>query len=104
MRFVGEPAVDDGGPRREFLTLSLRALRDSPLLIGNIDQKVFNYSTQANVNRAFFQAGKLVAISLLQGGPSPSYLSKATAHYLIHGMEGLTVSIDEVPFSQIKEK
>lgn len=54
LRFVGEPAVDDGGPCREFLTLAIRALTDSPLLIGNFNQKVFSYSTQAIVNRTFF--------------------------------------------------
>lgn len=34
VRFSGEPAIDEGGPSREFMTLCTRALKNSKLFEG----------------------------------------------------------------------
>ena len=46
--FIGEPAVDDGGPRREFFVLLMGAVANSgSLLHGSPDCRVLRHNTSA---------------------------------------------------------
>lgn len=48
VRFVGEPAVDGGGPRREFFMLLMNAIANSgSLLQGPPNRRVLRHSTSA---------------------------------------------------------
>ena len=63
--FVGEEAVDDGGPRREFFTQALQEMaKDGNILQGPENSRFFVHNVQALASRKFFCAGILVAVSL----------------------------------------
>ena len=71
--FEGEPAIDGGGPKREFLTILLRELLSlSPCIRlfegrGNIFLPMHN--ADALRSNLFKVAGRMVASSVIQGGP-----------------------------------
>ncbi|XP_014675080.1 PREDICTED: uncharacterized protein LOC106815163 [Priapulus caudatus] len=77
VEFIGETAVDDGGPRREFFSEILAV----------IDRTMFREgkplpSTIALNNGNFLLAGKLMVMSIVQGGPAPAYLHPTIYAYL----------------------
>ena len=48
VRFVAEPAVDEGGPRREFFMLLMNAIANSSsLLQGSPNRRVLRHNTSA---------------------------------------------------------
>ena len=48
VRFLGEPGIDDGGPRREFFMLLLGAIaNNSSLLYGPPNRRVLRHNTTA---------------------------------------------------------
>ena len=70
IQFVGEPAVDEGGPRREFITLLHRYMHDSSMFAGLDSKKCFSYNFTALKDWDFSRYGKVIAWSILQGCPS----------------------------------
>ena len=68
--FVGEEAVDDGGPRREFFSLALQEMTaDGTIFQGPQHSRFFMHNVQGLTSKKFFYAGMLVAVSLANGGP-----------------------------------
>ena len=83
---MGEEAVDDGGPRREFLTLVLQEMAaDGNIFQGLPHSRFLLHNVQALAARKFFLAGMLVAVSLANGGPGLACLSEALYNYLCFG-------------------
>ncbi len=52
---------------------------------------------------AYFIAGRAIAMSLVHGGAAPRFLSPLLYEALLFGPERVTVSIDDVPDSTLKE-
>ena len=110
--FEDEPAIDGGGPKREYFTLLLASL-----LSPNISVRLFEGQSgrilpihNADALRAhlFKVAGKVVASSIVNGCPGFPYFSPAayTYTYLVTNSieEVLEVfSVDDVPDIQILE-
>lgn len=44
-----------------------------------------------------------MAMSLIQGGPSPNFLTPSIAWYFANGLEGLNPSVKELPHDDMKE-
>ena len=64
--FIGEPSVDDGGPRREFLQLLMRdAFATSGLFAGWPQHIVPLHNVQAVANNMFYVTGKMMAACLV---------------------------------------
>ena len=85
--FIGEPAVDEGGPRREFFSLVLAKIAcDKSIFHGSDDSRTFVRNVQGLQNRLFYMAGMLVAISLANGGPGFPCLSQTIYSYICHGL------------------
>ena len=129
VRFLGEPAVDEGGPRREFFMLLMGAIaNNSSLLDGPPNHRVLRHNTSAfqvivtqkNMNadmhmhehahmythkntcahqelkreNSFFPCmhcsqdemymyiGRMVALSILHGGPGPVFFAPVVIDYL----------------------
>ncbi|XP_067027006.1 uncharacterized protein [Acropora muricata] len=80
--YVGEPAVDDGGPKREFFTEIFGHIRRTLFS----DDGVPKADMRALANDEFKAVGELMACSLIQGGPAPCFLSVNVYDYLIDGM------------------
>ena len=90
--FVGEPAENEGGPKREFLCLALSAaIGDLTLFSGPARNRVILHSTAACIQQHFLYVGKLISMSLCQGGPGPACLASWCYNYLCFGIEGTTV-------------
>ena len=104
--FVGEEAVDDGGPSRKFFHLALSEIaNDSTLFQGPMHSRSFLHNGQALLERKYFYAGQLVAVSLGNEGPGLTCLSEAAYSYLCHGLPlKVTPKIDELSDSELIEK
>lgn len=103
--FVGEQAVDEGGPNREFYTLALQKMSEHcSILQGPQHSRFFVHNVQALANRKFFYAGLLVAISLANGGPSLNCLAEAVYEYFCYGLQcKITPDITLIPDIDIQE-
>lgn len=96
--FIGEPAVDAGGPLREYFHRLLRDLsQDNSLLCGPQNSRVPRHSVVELEKRSFFHVGVILALSLLHGGPAPQFFSSAVADYITVGIEGVKCTLDDVP-------
>eukprot|EP00794_Sanderia_malayensis_P013170 gene13169-14520_t len=75
--FIGEPAIDDGGPKREFFADMMEIMKRKLFCNG---KPVI--STMAISNEEFIMAGQLMAMSIVQGGPAPSFMHMSLYHYM----------------------
>ena len=102
VQFVGEPAVDQGGPKREFFTLINREAT-THLLSGN--SGIFRHNVLALNDKEFFKFGQLTALGLLQGSSGPRCFTQSVSDYIIYGnTDSLSPSIKEIPVDKVKDK
>ena len=103
--FIGESAVDDGGPRREFFQLLLQeAFSKSGLFVGWPDHVIPIHHVEAVATNKFYIVGKMVATCLVQGGQPPVCLAGAVADYLIYEEVQSDHCIADIPDSGIRQK
>ncbi|XP_038131559.1 uncharacterized protein LOC119776962 [Cyprinodon tularosa] len=79
---VYEEGIDTGGPRREFLSLLMKCLKDRPIFDGPEGHRFLVYNANAVREDEYFLAGKMIAVSVVHGGPGPHFLSEDLVHYL----------------------
>ena len=83
--FEGEPAIDGGGPKREFFTIILRALMSSSatprLFEGRNDIFLPMHNSDALRSNLYKVAGRIVAASIIHGGPGFPHFPKAIFAY-----------------------
>ena len=72
VNFSGEEGVDSSGPKKEYLRLLMKEIKN----LGIFEGKWFSHDLQLLGDRKYELGGKLVAWSILQGGPGPQLLSK----------------------------
>ena len=83
--FMGESAVDDGGPRREFFQLLLKdAFTSSGLFIGWPPHTIPLHHVEAVATNKFYIVGKMMSTCLVQGGQPPVCFADGIADYLIY--------------------
>lgn len=105
IEFIGESAIDDGGPRREYFRLGMHELRqNSALFQGALDKRVPVHNLHLLNSKEYREVGRFFAMSILQGGPAPQFLSPTVAHYLLHGDEGLQPEIADIPDCEVRAK
>ena len=105
VEFVGESAIDDGGPRREYFCLGMHELRQSNAIFqGPLDKCVPVHNVHLLNNKEYQDMGKFFAMSILQGGTAPQILSPTVVHYLLHGEEGLQPDVSDIPDSETRAK
>ncbi|KAL4006074.1 hypothetical protein ACER0C_005787 [Sarotherodon galilaeus] len=78
-----EDGMDNGGPKREFLTLLMKCLRSRRIFDGPEDSKFLTFDSAAAREDEYFLAGRMIATSLVHGGPGPAFLSKTLYQHLI---------------------
>ncbi|XP_062499230.1 uncharacterized protein LOC134176580 [Corticium candelabrum] len=87
VRFEGEPAVDGGGPRREFFSLLLQKMLSPTsqyrLLEGRPGRYLPMHNLDALVGGLFKVYGQIIAASALQGGPGFPCLAPPIYSYLV---------------------
>lgn len=102
--FLGEPAVDEGGPRREFLRLLMKAVSEqSSLLVGLPTRKVLLHNALAMSKGHYRCMGEMIVMSLIQGGPGPACFSPTVIDYVLGGIARVRPSIDDIPDCHIQE-
>ena len=71
--FEGEPAIDGGGPKREFFTIQLRELLSPSASVRLFEgrENIFlpMHNTDALCSNLFKVARRMIASSIMQGGP-----------------------------------
>ena len=80
--FVGEPAVDDGGPLREFLRLLMGVIgANNSLFEGEPLLRVPACNMAGLLNSVYHRIGEMISVSLIHGGPAPTFLAPCVVDY-----------------------
>ena len=98
VNFSGEDAVDGGGPKREFFRLLMRSVKEMGILEGHW----FSHDISLLKDNKYALAGKLIAWSLLQGGPGPICLSDEGHNLLCEKPYSSDAAIKDVSDEQPK--
>ena len=105
VQFVGEPAVDEGGPRHEFVIIVHRSMHDSCLFYGIDGLKCFTHNFVALKARDFELYGKFCVWTILQGCTSPNFFAPPVVDYILYGtLEKVSFDVEYIPDRQIRDK
>ena len=88
VRFLGEPAVDEGGPRREFFRLLYNAMGQSSAMFQMLPNGrgiTLNHNIPSLAAGRYATCGTIPALGLLYGTEAPNCFSNATADFLVYG-------------------
>lgn len=102
VRFVGEPGQDEGDLQREFLCLLLGAVATCGLFEGDPTKLVPVHNIGFLPD--FYLAGKMIAFSILRGGPAPHFLALPVAEFLLFGITRSVPIIDQIPDKDVQRK
>ncbi|XP_076616603.1 G2/M phase-specific E3 ubiquitin-protein ligase-like [Chaetodon auriga] len=95
-----EEGLDTGGPTREFLTLLINRLRHRPIFDGPLQSRYLVYNATAVREAEYFLAGKMIAVSIVHGGPAPHFLSKDFVNHIV-GKPGFSATVDDITDEEI---
>ena len=102
--FVGEPAVDEGGPRHELFHLMIQsAAYTSGLFAGLPGHLTPIHSVEALSSNKFYVVGKMLATGLVQGGQPPVCFAKPVADFLAFESVKSVVDLEDIPECDIIE-
>ena len=100
--FVGEPAVDEGGPLREFFhLLTAEIAKMNMLFCGDGDKRVPRHCMMELENGTYYLVGKVIALSIMHGGPAPEFFARSVFEYIAYG--STRASPVDVPDKAIQE-
>lgn len=71
---TSEGAIDEGGPTRELFRLVINFIKDSQMFTGSHKKHISLNATALN-NKHYYEAGRIIALSLVHGGPAPHFFS-----------------------------
>lgn len=103
IRFVGEEAVDDGGPRREFFHLLMHEIFKSSFFAGFPSNVVPVHNIKAVSNNTYYIVGKMISTCIIQGGEVPACFAKAVADYLVLDRVVSPVCLDDIHDYEIRD-
>ena len=106
INFIGEEAADEGGPKREFFRLLMSTLSEHSGILEGAEgsKKTITMNPVLLASNTYFQAGRMVAASLQQGGPGIRCLSPAVFWYMVEQPEMSAPSVDEIADSEVQNK
>uniref|UniRef100_A0AAV2MFZ4 HECT domain-containing protein n=1 Tax=Knipowitschia caucasica TaxID=637954 RepID=A0AAV2MFZ4_KNICA len=90
-----EEGIDTGGPKREFLSLLMKELYRRPIFDGPAESRYLVYNSTAIKVDEYYLAGKMIAMSIVHGGPGPNFLSKDLVNF-ISGKSSFASSIGDI--------
>ncbi|CAH0556962.1 unnamed protein product [Brassicogethes aeneus] len=99
---VSEGAVDVGGPTREMLRLSMNYIKNCSLFFGE-NKKYLRLDLELLENRHYFEAGRLICLSLLHGGPALHFFSENLFLILTTGISDTAPNLNDIEY-HLKEK
>ena len=103
--FSGEPAVDNGGPLREFFNLLILDIsKNNSVFCGPRDSRCIMHNMIELDKKTYYYIGMSIALSLIYGGPAPHFFSPTIAKYIAFGSSASSASFLDIPDTSIKEK
>lgn len=54
--------------------------------------------------QTYRHVGQMMAVSLIHGGPAPTFLAPSVISYIIKGIQGAEPDIQEVPNTHVRKK
>ncbi|XP_059675684.1 G2/M phase-specific E3 ubiquitin-protein ligase [Gavia stellata] len=81
--------------KHRFFQLLMLHLQNSSLFEGS-SAKNLSLDFQAVKENLYFEAGKMIAVSLVHGGPSPGFFSKTLYNCLVYGPENVKPALEDV--------
>ncbi|XP_074959371.1 G2/M phase-specific E3 ubiquitin-protein ligase [Phalacrocorax aristotelis] len=81
--------------KHHFFQLLMLQLQNSSLFEGS-SAKNLSLDFQAIRENLYFEAGKMIAVSLVHGGPSPGFFSKTLFNCLVYGPENVKPALEDV--------
>ncbi|GCB77343.1 hypothetical protein scyTo_0016668, partial [Scyliorhinus torazame] len=97
-------AVDLGNPCREFLCLLMHHLANSVLFEGSATSKNMTLNSRALRCDWYYEAGRMIAVSIVHGGPSPNFFSTTLFHCLAYGPEVTEPTMEDVTHFEMAQK
>ncbi|XP_026163300.1 G2/M phase-specific E3 ubiquitin-protein ligase-like [Mastacembelus armatus] len=97
-----EEGVDLGGPRREFLRLLMETIVRSPMFEGKENSKNLALYSTALRDDWYYIAGRAIAVSLVNGGPPPNFLSPVIFSLLVDGVANPV--LEDIADTELLEK
>ena len=100
--FVGEPAVDEGGPLREFFhLLTTDIAKRNMLFCGDESKRVPRHCMTELEKRTYYVVGKALALSIMHGGPAPGFFARSVFDYIAYG--STQARPDDVPDKAVRD-
>ena len=107
VQFVGEAAVDEGGPKREFFCLLHKELYSSSLFAGGEqgEGKVFAHNLVAVQGNEYYFYGLCCGLAIVNGAVGPQFFCAPVVDYILYGdVKHVKHSIDSIPNKEIRLK
>uniref|UniRef100_F6PX02 G2/M-phase-specific E3 ubiquitin protein ligase n=1 Tax=Xenopus tropicalis TaxID=8364 RepID=F6PX02_XENTR len=83
------------GSLSEYFGLLLNTVRNSPLLEGS-EHKNIALNLEALEDNLYFEAGRMVALALVHGGPAPGFFSQTLFRCLIYDPQHVLPAVEDV--------
>uniref|UniRef100_A0A4X2JPI0 G2/M-phase specific E3 ubiquitin protein ligase n=1 Tax=Vombatus ursinus TaxID=29139 RepID=A0A4X2JPI0_VOMUR len=93
---------DTDGSKHEFLSLLMGQLESSSLFEGSMSKNL-SLNSEALKENLYFEAGRMIAISLVHGGPPPFLFSKTLFNCLVCGPENVEPTLEDVEDSNMMQ-
>lgn len=104
IRFVGEEAVDVGGPMREFFCLLMKEVGSKGMLMcGDENRRTAVHNALALEQKEYLYVGQSIALSIVYGGPGPHFFSETAANYLL-GIPITSIPTEDIPDPEVAKK
>ena len=101
--FIGESAIDNGGPRREYFQLLQHDIAcKSGVFTGWPDHVTPLHNVEALARNKFYVIGKMLATALVQGGQPPVYFAGAVADFLVFDRVKSSVEENDIADFEIR--
>ena len=81
------------------------AIRENnSLLDGPPTTRVLRHNTTALQNELYFCIGRMIALSIVHGGPGPSFFAESVINYIFNGLGAVCAKIVEIPDASIRQR
>nr|XP_033809342.1 G2/M phase-specific E3 ubiquitin-protein ligase [Geotrypetes seraphini]XP_033809343.1 G2/M phase-specific E3 ubiquitin-protein ligase [Geotrypetes seraphini] len=88
--------------KAEFFCLLMNCLQTSSLFEGGASKNL-TLNQQALKENLYYEAGRMIAVSLVHGGPSPSFFSRTLFNCLVYGPEQVEPTIEDLADYKLAE-
>ena len=79
-------------------------ISNNSLFCGNVNSLFLRHNVIELNKKTYFYVGYIPSISLVHGGPAPSFFAEPVADYILYGLEKVKVSIADIQDRAIKRK